>query len=130
MTFYRKKKPGPRSKATKARRSLMLECDRLVREQVFARDGFKCVRCGGDKHLHAAHVLPKGSHPRMRFMPINVLTMCLHDHIFWCHKDPLAFTEWFKQKYPERYIELLIWDRQAPKIDLKQLKIELGAGHP
>jgi hypothetical protein len=28
-------------------------------------------------------------------------------HLFWQHKNPLEFTEWFEKKYPARYLYLM-----------------------
>lgn len=116
------------SKKTSARGRIVKECDGLVKQIVFARDGFKCMKCGRGAEetvLHPAHVFPKGKYQRMRFMPVNVLCLCLADHLYWAHKDPIGFTEWFREKYPERYTGLILWTRQAPKLDLKQIRIEL-----
>jgi len=33
--------------------------------------------------------------------------MCQRCHLWWSHKNPLDFTEWFKTKYPARYDYLM-----------------------
>lgn len=107
---------------------LVKENDGLVRQIVFARDKEQCVRCGrrdGETVLQMAHVLPKGKYRRMRFMTINGLCLCIADHLYWAHKDPIGFRDWFVEKYPERHSTLMLWSRQAPKLDLKQIRIEL-----
>jgi 5-methylcytosine-specific restriction endonuclease McrA len=122
-TKLRRGKP-PKKKSS--RRKAMQELDLLVKAKILERDGHQCVRCGATQNLQSAHVFPKGTHPRMRFMELNLLTLCLKDHLFFAHKDPLGFAAWFNEKYPGRYEELLIWSRQMPKIDLKELRISLG----
>jgi 5-methylcytosine-specific restriction endonuclease McrA len=95
MTLKRKK---PRRKTSA--RKLKQKCDLLVRELVFARDGYKCVRCGKTDNLQAAHVLPKGLYQRLRFELDNVICLDIGCHLFWAHKDPLAFAEFIRQRYP------------------------------
>lgn len=122
-----RRKKRPRVKTS--RRREMQELDLLVKQVCQERDGHKCVRCGATNNLHAAHILPKGLYRRMRFMPENVLTLCLKDHLYFAHKDPLGFAAWLNAKFPSKYENLLIWSRQMPKLDLKQLRIELAALH-
>lgn len=70
--------------------------DSLVRQIVLERDGYRCRRCGGHDKLQAAHVYPKGSHPAMRHVPANVLTLCQACHLFWWHRHPMAAAEWVR----------------------------------
>lgn len=118
-----RRRKAPRKKT--ARRSLMLQCDLLVKELAEERDGHKCLRCGKTNKLQAAHIFPKGTFQRMRFMVSNILTMCMSCHIFFAHKDPFGFVAWVNQKFPGLYDELIVWTRQAPKVDLKQLRVAL-----
>ena len=125
--FFKRKK-GPRSKATAAKRREIRELDNLVREIVFVRDEFKCVRCGRSREqgykLDPSHILPKGTYPRMRFEVSNVLTMCSGVcHRDW-HDNPLG-QDWFDVAYPGRQLELQIMARCAPRVDFKLLKLVL-----
>src|SRR5215469_6982076 len=97
MKFRRK----PRVKSD--RQKLVEKVDKLIGNQVKERDHWKCVRCGSDKQLNAAHVLPKGAHPRLRFEPENIITLCFSCHIVFWHRNPLEAKEWFDAAYPGRY---------------------------
>ena len=90
--------------------------DAEVRERVFDRDGHACVRCGSTKSLSPSHVYPKGKYPRLRFLEINILTMCYADHIHWWHKNPIEATEWFLKTFPDRARQLAMLKDTAPKV--------------
>jgi 5-methylcytosine-specific restriction endonuclease McrA len=120
------RKRKPIRKKTNARR-LNQVADLLVREQVFERDGRRCVRCGKTDVIAASHVLPKGKYPRLRFLLINLKTLCLGCHLFWWHKDPVSAGEWFVKTYPERWEQLQILKDTAPKVNIKELIEELRA---
>jgi 5-methylcytosine-specific restriction endonuclease McrA len=107
------------------RAKLISEADQLVRQLVMARDGYKCVRCGKDEGLQAAHILPKGHYPRMRFDLLNVLSLCLADHLHFAHKNPVEFAWWLEGKYPGRADQLRVCAAVARKVDLKELIIGL-----
>lgn len=57
-------------------------------QSVYARDGFKCVRCGISKHgpksLHAHHIKPWAGNPELRFDESNAVTLCRPCH-WWVH---------------------------------------------
>ena len=53
--------------------------------QVKARDG-KCMECGVLDNLHAHHVLPKSTHPELKFDVSNGRTLCYSCHKKW-HED-------------------------------------------
>jgi hypothetical protein len=81
------------------------ECDvmfsRLVREKRY------CEKCGrNDIKLDCAHIIPRGN-KTLRWDLINALCLCHRCHRFWAHMNPIDFTEWYKTKYPKRYIYLL-----------------------
>ena len=106
-------------------RKLRQSFDLLIRERILERDGRRCVRCGAEGSLAASHVFPKGKYPRMRFLEVNLLSLCYGCHIHWWHKDPIAAGEWFKKTYPERLEVLRVLRDTAPKVDLKALLAEL-----
>ena len=47
---------------------------------VFTRDGFRCIRCGHDKLLHAHHIKPAAQFPALRLDVSNGETLCLTCH--------------------------------------------------
>lgn len=77
--------------------------DGLYRAIILARDGHRCRRCGATKRpgrgggLQAAHIKPKGSHPALRYVLDNGVTLCASCHIYgpaaW-HRDPSAAIKW------------------------------------
>ncbi len=107
-----------RSKATRARRKMVRERDAEVREEVFERDGRRCVRCNSDKAIAPSHVYPKGKYPRLRFLEVNILTMCYGCHIHWWHKHPIESAEWFLKTFPDRAKQLALLKDTAPKVIL------------
>lgn len=55
---------------------------------IYARDGFKCVRCsaphGNGRKLHAHHIKPWAGNPDSRFDLRNIVTLCEKCHR-WVH---------------------------------------------
>jgi len=71
----------------------------------------KCARCGKTKNLHAAHIISRG-HCNTHNLPLrydlaNGICMCVGCHIFWAHKEPIAFAEWLREKFKARYVYLV-----------------------
>lgn len=111
------------------RRRLMQQIDLLVRDRVFARDGWQCVKCGSVKNLQAAHIMPKGRYQRLRFEECNILTLCLGCHIFGAHRDPVGFIDWLEQKYPGKIQTLKEMAAMSRRVDMKELLIVLNASN-
>lgn len=115
-----------RSRKAIAKGKIVHELDGLVRQFVFARDGNMCVVCKKPSPtLQAAHILPKGRVPLLRFEPYNIMTMCLYHHLHWWHKDVLEAYNWFDATYPGKMENLQIMARTAPRLDMKLLRIVL-----
>ena len=59
-----------------------------VIKQVYARDNYRCVRCGAPKttprSLHAHHIHSWAGNPELRFDPSNFVTLCRNCHS-WVH---------------------------------------------
>ena len=49
---------------------------RRVRDQL----GNVCENCGSTHHIHAHHILPVHSHPKLRTEPDNILVLCRKCH--------------------------------------------------
>jgi len=45
--------------------------------------------------------------------------------MFFAHRDPIGFAEWFTGKYPGRIEQLRLMAATAAKVDLKELVIGL-----
>lgn len=116
-----------RRKSPKQKRKEHL--DHLVRDiAVFPRDNWTCVRCGKTREqgvqLHPAHILGKGAHPRLRYEPWNILTMCMQDHLFWWHKEGVGETRpWLESKWPRRFEQLEVMSAAAAIPDVKELTV-------
>lgn len=67
-----------------------------------------CERCGVDdaKKLQCAHVINR-THKGLRYNEDNALCLCIKCHLFWAHRSPLEFTDWFKTHFPIRYAFLM-----------------------
>lgn len=118
---------GKRSRRKSARQELVNEADAWVRAIILQRQGVNCLKCEKPKPLQAAHILPKGHYPSMRFVLANVIGLCVGCHLFWAHKDPLGFTEWLDKKFPSRVDDLRAQSLIRYKPDLKEVIASLKA---
>jgi hypothetical protein len=50
------------------------------RKAVYERDGYKCRHCGTGKNLHAHHIKEFSTHPELRYVVSNGLTLCRACH--------------------------------------------------
>jgi len=73
-------KGGITPKNTRIRMSIEY---RLWREAVFARDNWTCQNCGkrDGGYLHAHHIKPFSTHPKLRVALNNGLTLCKKCHL-------------------------------------------------
>jgi hypothetical protein len=73
---------------------------------ILIRKKGRCERCGRMDSLQDAHVVPK-TNKALRWDIFNHLCLCIRCHLWFAHKDPLAFTDWFCSAYPNRakYLE-------------------------
>ncbi len=128
-TPKRKRRVGKhtRKKRTSERRQMEIQADGLTRTLVLRRDLERCLKCGGDKMLQAAHIFPKGKYPLLRYVLENLLTLCYRDHLEWAHKDPVGFTDWIEAVWPGRIERLRISAGMTRKVDLKELLLVLEA---
>lgn len=87
------------------RSKLTRKLDDICRDAVRQRDNWTCQWCGKkvDSHnAHCSHVIPRSRGNALRWDLRNLKLLCHHCHINLWHKDPLS-TDWFKQKFPDRY---------------------------
>lgn len=54
---------------------------KIWKKAVLARDGYKCVQCGGLKNLHVDHIKEFAFYPELRFEISNGRVLC-----FECHR--------------------------------------------
>lgn len=98
--------------------------DKLFRQVILAERPNRCERCHKTCPVGVAHILPKGTHPRLRYKRCNVLLLCWHCHLEWAHKNPLEFNEWVEEyKGKELLNSLRIMERELPRTDLKMIAL-------
>jgi hypothetical protein len=73
------------------------------------RDGWICQHC--DKKVsginaHGSHVIPVSAGNLLRFDPLNIKCLCYHCHRNFWHLNPTESGDWFKNKFPERWLYL------------------------
>lgn len=95
---------------------LRKRCVALAKEISKKRDKYKCKYCGVGKPqrmVHSHHIFHEGLFKSMSADVDNLLTLCASHHQggmwmrsndgFNFHNSPRESTEWFMEKYPERY---------------------------
>lgn len=83
------------------------------------RDDYTCQYSGkvvSGSNCHASHVLNVGTHKCMELDPTNMKVLSSYYHLHWWHKDVLHSTEWFKDKFPDRYEYLMMMAKLKCKI--------------
>lgn len=78
------------------RRKLIKKCD--VEFSKYIRSYGECEKCGTDKNLQCAHIISR-RHYSTRWDPENALCLCKRCHIYWMHKEPHEFVQWFDDKF-------------------------------
>ena len=132
MLLKPKDKPQPRKRRnhsrrdrTRSRAGMVRELDALARQEVFERDGHKCMMCSSEKNIQWAHVLSR-RHLAIRWNPDNAMTLCAGCHLFW-HHQPLAAIDWFRKNNPCKYETLLAafrMDEHKTKVNVRALWLE------
>jgi len=96
--------------------------DDLFREYIRQRDNMTCQKCGRTQNLQVAHFKSR-SNKHVRWCRDNAALLCGGCHLFWAHKDPLAFSEWVINRLGEtKYNFLLLASRQAHKLFFNDIK--------
>ena len=82
--------------------------DKLWREAIHKRD-VVCQVCGANTTPNAHHIIGRRNHS-LRWDMENGIILCSGCHTFRnqsAHQDPLWFSEWFKDNYPDRYNNIM-----------------------
>lgn len=83
---------GGRSRASR----LYRECDDLSKRLVKHRDKWRCRKCGSDFIVQAAHILPRGRYPKLKFDLENIVTLCRSCHMRQGHMSYPQQREFFE----------------------------------
>jgi hypothetical protein len=114
-----------------------VELDKLARQIVMIRDGFRCRRCNkgirGDKAnrliLQSHHIRPKGSSPALRWELDNLLCVCSWCHMFFFHsRDPYEVAQWYLEHLGTEHMEhlgMMNRVRKGKKVDRGAVKLYL-----
>src|SRR3989304_8410780 len=70
---------------------------------IHARDQETCQRCGrrAPYKVDAAHILSRGSAPKLKYEPLNGILLCVLHHR-WADSEGTAFRTWVDEKWPGR----------------------------
>ena len=113
-----------KSKKARQRGRMVKELDAAARDEVFARDGFVCVRCKNpNRPVQWAHIFSR-RHKNLRWEADNALSLCAGDHMWW-HQYPLLSVEWFRKTWPDRYERILAIFNAGGKVTMKDLAEKL-----
>jgi 5-methylcytosine-specific restriction endonuclease McrA len=123
--------PSRRAKdpAKSAQRRLERELDALTRRLVVElRDRNTCQRCGATAQTHKidwSHVVTRGA-KSVRWVEWNSKALCAGCHRWWA-SHPIEAADWWRAKWPERYVSLMAWrhDRKHPKINRTLIRLYL-----
>lgn len=107
------------------------KCCTLAKKIARMRDDYKCQYCGlgePNRHTQGSHIYSEGTNPSMSADTDNILALCIAHHMagkfvkstnFSWHGSPLEAIEWFKEKYPKRYLRLRERSRKTVVCTLK-----------
>lgn len=82
-----------------SKKLLIKKCDKLFSDIV--RSIGECEHCGAkDKTLQCAHIISR-QYRNTRWDLENAVCLCVKCHLYWAHKNPLAFVDWLEEYYGE-----------------------------
>lgn len=106
--------PAKKSKTRKQpQKQIIKELDSKIRQQVFERDGYRCVLCNSTETLQWSHLISRKK-ISTRWDPINSVCMCARCHYRHHMQGPEYFTIWFLQTYGEDVYEQLVRKAYTP----------------
>lgn len=96
------------------------------------RDQDTCQRCGRRAprwKLDAAHILSRGSAPRLKYELDNGILLCVLCHR-WADSEGEAFRAWIEERWPGRIQRLRIAEKARGKLDREMARAALRAALP
>ena len=110
---------------SKRRKNQIAKLDKLWSKAVVDRDKGVCQKCGepGDNPHHV--ILRR--YMAVRHDLLNGVTLCVDHHVPYAHNQSLAFMEWFKEKFPDRW-DVIQYLKHEIKPDLDEVEKRLKEG--
>lgn len=106
------------------RKKLKKKLDILWSKLVKDRAGNRCERCFSQaKRLNSHHLISR-RYIGTRYSLQNGLAICVGCH-FWFHQNPIEASKWILEKRGEDWYNRLQLKKQAIKVDLQMVKLEL-----
>ena len=108
-------------------KALKKQLDRLVQEIICIRDHGICARCDCKYEVGGHHLIYKSQSLRLRYDPLNLVSLCYKCHTPFTHGKPKEFLEWSEVKFPGRLDKLKAMDEIVHwnKFDLLEIKEQL-----
>lgn len=95
------------------------DLDKLCRQVIFKRDGYRCLRCGSVKNLQWCHVHSR-RFKATRWAEWNLMTLCAGCH-FWWHDRPIESSAWWRETFPVYHG--MLQDGATAKIGKKEMEL-------
>ena len=106
----------------------ILQADRLAREFVLERDGYRCQVCGRSRDLEWAHIITRGmggGNRHLRWDPDNAVTLCHPDHAYFTSVDSRTWRAWVAEHFGADH-----WDglkRRQAEAERRGDKVDVAA---
>ena len=98
-------------------------CDDLWKKAIVKRANGKCEVCGEMRYVQAHHIVPRTCYTLRHDME-NGVALCRKHHIYWAHKDCIAFYNWAKDLVDMDYLESRRHLQAKNDYDLIKLHLE------
>lgn len=92
-------------------------------ESARARWNNKCAVCRSKERINIHHIVPREV-KELRFDQRNAIALCASHHKFdnliSAHKNPFVFFMWFRESYPDEFIQLenLVRTLKSPDVNV------------
>ena len=107
------------------------KCIELAKKISKERANYICEKCGRSKkqgwQMHGAHIIPV-NYSGTCADPYNILCLCAACHSIGgksAHQNPVEFSRWLDNRFPDRYDKLWLIANSINKIDWIGLEIKL-----
>lgn len=108
------------------KKGLETRLDKLCREIVLRRDGYRCQVCSRpmEKGLNAHHIFSRHN-KNMRWLTENMIALCPNHHKIGTnsvHNSPAEFLVAFQDKYPDVY-DYILTEYRKPELKYYGIKV-------